>query len=101
MCESIEMYVEKRAVDAVIGTCIYLNRSKEETMKAVKLSCSQVSDDYIQERINLLWENPLKSLSAGEISAELDESRKCYLRGVEEDFDDAMDEIIEKYGLRG
>lgn len=99
MCESIELYAEKRAVDAVIGTCIYLNRSKEETVKAVKLLCSQVSDDYIQERIDLLWENPFKSLSAGEISAELDESRECYLCGEEEDFDDAMDEISEKHGL--
>ncbi len=57
MCESIELYEEKRAVDAAIGTCIYLNQSKEETMKVVKSFCRQVSDDYIQERINLLWDN--------------------------------------------
>lgn len=57
MCESIELYAEKRAVDVGIGTCIYLNQSKEETLKLVKEYCSMVSDDYIQERINLLWKN--------------------------------------------
>lgn len=44
-------------------------------------------------------ENPFKPKSADEIYAELAESRACYERGEYEVFDDALDEIIEKYGI--
>lgn len=61
MCASIETYAnekaDKRAVDAIIGTCKLFNHSKDDTIKAVKLQCQQVSDDFILERITLLWDN--------------------------------------------
>lgn len=41
----------------------------------------------------------LKRKTADDIYAELAESRSCYERGEYEDFDDALDEISEKYGL--
>lgn len=45
-------------------------------------------------------EKPLKPLSAKEILKELAESRDCYEHGEYQDFDDALDEISEKYGLQ-
>lgn len=52
---------------------------------------------YLTE--NFCMESPLKPLSAEEICAELAESRACYERGECQDFDDALDEISEKYDL--
>ena len=37
--------------------------------------------------------------SAEEIYSDLEISRMCFERGEYEDFDDALDEISEKYGL--
>jgi hypothetical protein len=49
--------------------------------------------------INFCDDNPYKPLSKNEILDELAESRKCYQNGEGEDFDKAIDEIGEKYGL--
>lgn len=43
--------------------------------------------------------NPFKKVSAEEIYAQLAEGRACFERGEYEDFDDALDEICEKYGV--
>lgn len=43
--------------------------------------------------------NPFKPKSADEIYAELTEARACYERGEYDDFDDALDEISDKYGI--
>ena len=43
--------------------------------------------------------NPFKPKSAEEIYSELAESRASYERGEYEDFDDALDDISDKYGL--
>lgn len=45
-------------------------------------------------------ENRFKPLSAEEILKELAEARECQERGEYQDFDDALDEISEKYGLQ-
>ena len=52
---------------------------------------------YLTE--NFCNKNPFKPLSAKEIYAELAEARDCCERGEYEDFDEALDEISEKYGL--
>ena len=61
MCASIETYAnemaDKRAVDLAIGICKSLNQSKEATLKIIKLQCRHVSEDFILERITLLWDN--------------------------------------------
>lgn len=57
MCASIETYANERTIDAVIDTCMRLNQSKEDTLKMVKIQCQQLSDDFILERITLLWDN--------------------------------------------
>ena len=44
-------------------------------------------------------ESPFEPLSAEKILAELAEARDCFERGEYQDFDDALDEICEKYGL--
>lgn len=41
----------------------------------------------------------LERKTAADICAELAESRSCYERGEYEEFDDALDEISEKYDL--
>ncbi len=43
--------------------------------------------------------NPFKPKAAEEIYSELAESRACYGRGECEDFDDALDDISNRYGL--
>lgn len=52
---------------------------------------------YLKE--NFCKENPFKPLSAEEIYAELAESRMCYEHGEYKDFDSALEEIRERYGL--
>ena len=42
---------------------------------------------------------PLRRLSAEEIYAGLEESRKCFEKGDYSDFDEALDEMSKKYGL--
>ena len=54
---------------------------------------------YVYLSKNYCNDNPFKPLSAKEIYEELAESRACYERGECEDFDKALDEISEKYGL--
>lgn len=54
---------------------------------------------YVYLTENFCTENPFKPLSAEEIYAELAESRACYERGEYKDFDEALDEICEKYGI--
>jgi hypothetical protein len=49
--------------------------------------------------INFCSDNPYKPLSEKDIMDELAESRKCYENGEGEDFDHALAEIGEKYGL--
>lgn len=49
--------------------------------------------------MNFCGNNPYKPLSAKEILLELAEARKCYDNGEGEDFDNAVDEIGERYGL--
>ena len=49
--------------------------------------------------INFCRNNPYKPLNEDEILSELAESRASYARGEGEDFDKALDEIGEKYGL--
>ena len=49
--------------------------------------------------INFCGNNPYKPLNGDEILSELAESRASYDRGEGEDFDKALDEIGEKYGL--
>ena len=48
---------------------------------------------------NFFDENPFKPLSQNEILEELAESRDCYARGEYKEFDEALDEISEKYGI--
>ena len=43
--------------------------------------------------------NPFNPLSGDEILKELEQARECYERGEFQDFDDALDEISEKYEL--
>ncbi len=43
--------------------------------------------------------NPYRPLSAKEIYAELEKSRRCYDREDYKDFDDALNEISRKYQL--
>ena len=61
MCASIETYAnekaDKQAVDLAIGICKSLNQSKEDTLKMIKLQYQRVSEDFILERITLLWDN--------------------------------------------
>ncbi|MCR4926820.1 MAG: hypothetical protein K5927_02480 [Lachnospiraceae bacterium] len=54
---------------------------------------------YIYLSENYFNNNPLRPLSAEEIYAELEESRKCFEKGEYDDFDDALGEIEKKYGL--
>ena len=54
---------------------------------------------YIYLTQNFCDGNPYKPKSAKEIYADLAESHACYERGEFEDFDDALDDISEKYGL--
>ena len=54
---------------------------------------------YVYLTENFCKGNPFRALSANEMYAELSESRACYERGECEDFDAALDEISEKYGL--
>jgi len=54
---------------------------------------------YVYLTENFCKKNPFNPLTAEQIYAELAESRACYERGEYEDFDDALDEISEKYGL--
>lgn len=49
--------------------------------------------------MNFCGGNPYKPLSKEEILSELAESRICYNNGEGEDFDKALDEIGEQYGL--
>ena len=49
--------------------------------------------------INFCRNNPYKPLNGDGILSELAESRASYDRGEGEDFDKALDEIGEKYGL--
>lgn len=49
--------------------------------------------------VNLCSDNPFKPMSANEILDELAESRACYERGEFQDFDEALDEISDKYGI--
>ncbi len=44
-------------------------------------------------------ENPFAPKSAEDIYEDLEKSRECYERGEFEDFDEALDEISEKYNL--
>lgn len=48
---------------------------------------------------NFCKSNPFKPLSADEIYGELEEARESYGKGDYKDFDDAIEEISEKYGL--
>ncbi len=61
MCASIETYAnekaDKQAVDLAIDICKSLNQSKEDTLKIIKLQCRHISEDFILERITLLWDN--------------------------------------------
>lgn len=65
---------------------------------------STISDD-VQPQIflyltqNFCNGNPFKPKSAEEIYSELADSRGSYERGEYVDFDDALDDISEKYGL--
>ncbi len=65
---------------------------------------STISDD-VQPQIflyltqNFCNGNPFKPKAAEEIYSELADSRASYERGEYEDFDDALDDISEKYGL--
>lgn len=54
---------------------------------------------YVYLTQNFCNGNPYKPKTAEEIYTELAESRACYERGEYEDFDGALDEISEKYGL--
>ena len=54
---------------------------------------------YVYLSSNYCNNNPFKPLSANEITAELEASRKCYEHGEYEYFDDALDEISKKYEL--
>ncbi len=54
---------------------------------------------YIYLTQNFCGGNPFKPKSADEIYADLANSRDCYKRGEYENFDDAIDDISEKYGL--
>ena len=47
----------------------------------------------------ILSENPYKPLGRNEILSELAQSRTCYECGEGEDYDKAVDEIGDKYGL--
>ena len=49
--------------------------------------------------VNFCGENPYKPLSRNEILSELAQSRASYERGEGEDFDQAVDEIGEKYDI--
>ena len=44
-------------------------------------------------------ENPYKPMSRKDILADLAESRECYAREEYQDFDEAINEISEKYDL--
>lgn len=54
---------------------------------------------YMYLTKNFCNRNPYRPKSAKEIYSELAESRASYERGEYEDFDDALDDISEKYGL--
>ena len=54
---------------------------------------------YVYLTTNFCDDNPFKPKTADEIYNKLAESRACYERGEFEDFDDALNEISEKYGL--
>lgn len=65
---------------------------------------STIPED-MQEKIhtylvtNFCVANPFKPLASNEILDELAESRECYERGEYKDFDEALKEISEKYGI--
>lgn len=48
---------------------------------------------------NFCTDNPFKPISEKEILDELAEGRACYQQGKYKDFDCAVDEVEEKYGL--
>lgn len=52
---------------------------------------------YLSE--NYCEDNPFKPMSQKEILAELAEARACYERGEYQDFDEALAEISQEYGL--
>ena len=60
MCESIESYANERAeyarIDECIEDCIHFNQTKDETIEYVTSKFEKVSDDYILERVALLWD---------------------------------------------
>ncbi|MEZ3433044.1 MAG: hypothetical protein K1W34_00115 [Lachnospiraceae bacterium] len=85
---------------------------QQDRMEAVGLSVleanmellSTIPEEHQKEiqrylLVNFCQDNPYKPLSRNEIIAELAESRACYNNGEGEDFDKALDEIGEKYGL--
>lgn len=77
------------------------------TMSTLESNIALISTipEDMQEQIhtylitNFFDENPFKPLSQNEILEELAESRDCYARGEYKEFDEALDEISEKYGI--
>ena len=73
--------------------------------KEANIALISVLPDEDQEKIflflseNFCDDNPYKLMSAAEIAAELSESRDCYEHGEYQDFDEALDDITNKYGL--
>lgn len=72
-----------------------------ESNLALLLTIPEECQEEIQSYLlsNFCIENPYRPLSGGEILAELDEARTCYLVGEGEDLGKVIDEIGDKYGL--
>ena len=74
------------------------------TLEANIAILSTLSEDD-QEKIfmylseNFCDMNPYKPMSENEILTLLAESRDCYNRGEYQDFDEALNDIAQKYGL--
>lgn len=74
------------------------------TLEANMALLSTIPEEHQKEiqsylLVNFCNRNPFKPLSGNEILEELAESRLCYDNGEGEDFDKALEEIGEKYGL--
>ena len=60
-------------------------------------TCQEQIHEYLLQ--NFCEDNPFKPMSAQEIFADLAKSHACYERGEYRNFNEALDEISEEYGL--
>lgn len=81
----------------VANMAMNIREANMALLSTIPDTCQEQIHEYLIQ--NFCEDNPFKPMSKQEIYAELAEARACYERGEYQDFDEALDEISEEYGL--